>query len=229
METRNQDIEEIVSHDSLDFGRAYRIIQDKIPFEERSDVLDFVTTIDKAQNGRLYPDNYHMLIAKGDSNSEVVGVVTGYYISGLNMGFVNTLAVRKGDEGRGTGTRLREKLIEKFREDTRKNKRKRLDGVLGEVETNNPWLRRLALNPKIFPFDIRYIQPPLRQGQEGRELVLYLQSDKNPEKISKNRIIKILTDIYRDVYDIENPFEDNNFKEMLKSFENRRYISRKTI
>lgn len=54
-----------------------------MPFEERSDILDFVTTINAAQNGRLYPDNYHMLVAKEDTNPEVVGVVTGYYISDL--------------------------------------------------------------------------------------------------------------------------------------------------
>lgn len=81
----------------------------------------------------------------------------------------------------------------------------------------------------MFPFDIGYIQPPLRQGQEGRELVLYLQSDRNLKIINRDRIIKILTTIYRDVYDIENPSENPAFRKILESFENRRYISRKRI
>ncbi len=41
--------------------------------------------------------------------------------------------------------------------------------------------------------------------------------------------IRILTAVYRDIYGIENPSGSPNFRKILESFRNRKYISRKTI
>ena len=219
-------IEEIVSHSTLDFERAYGIIQERIPFEERSDIMDFIKTLDDAKAGLLHPDNYHMLITTRDS--EVLGAITGYYISEINCGFVNTLAVRARYASEGIGTNLREELIRRFKKDSKKSGKK-LNGILGEVEESNPWLRKIIANQRVFLFDIAYIQPPLREKQAERKLVLYLQGNRILKRIHRDKVAKIITSIYRNIYDIEVP--DNNlfFRKIIKSFENRRYISKKII
>ncbi len=222
MANPNFSIEEILNHDCVEFEQAYRIIQDRIPFEERSDILDFISTLDNRKKGKLAPDNYHMLVAA--KNSEVLGAITGYYINEINSGFVNTLGVKAGYEGIGIGSSLRGNLVNKFKEDS-----ENINGIIGEVEITNPWLKKLVSNPKIFTFDINYIQPPLRKVQNSRSLVLYLQREKSIEKMSTKKVIKIIEAIYKNIYDIENPQDNKYFNLILKSMGNIKYISRKTI
>lgn len=220
-------IEEIVNHDSIDFERGYNIIQDRIPFEERSDILDFITSIEQARKEELYPDSYHMLVAK--SGDDVVGVISGYYISDINCGFINTLAVKKGSEGRNIGTVLRNELIRSFRSDSNRIGNEKFGGVLGEVEERNPWLKKVVSNPQVLPFDIDYIQPPLREEQNGRKLVLYLEPNVDMKAMERGEVVRILSAIYRDIYDVKEPEKHPCFREILKSFGSRKYISRKTI
>jgi len=220
-------IEEIVNHDTVDFERGYSIIQDRIPFEERSDVLDFISSVNQARRGELSPDSYHMLVARYDG--DVIGVITGYYLSDINCGFINTLAVKIGLEGKNVGTNLRNELIGRFRRDSNKIGNESLNGVLGEIEEKNPWLKKIVSNPRVFPFDIKYIQPPLRVDKTGRELVLYLEPDEEIKTIGRDKAVRIVSAIYRNIYDIEEPEKHHCFKEILKSFESRKYISRKAI
>ncbi len=221
------DIEDVVTHDSLIFERAYSLIHDRIPFEERSDALEFVVTLDKASRREFYPDNYHMLAAK--RGSEVVGTATGYYISEINMGFINTLVVGERCTGGGIGTCLREGLIQRLEQDARDSKHKTLAGVLGEVEQSNPWLMKLISDLKVFVPDIEYIQPPLREKLSERILVLYVQARQPFKKIRRSRMVEVVRAIYRNIYDIETPESNRFFQRIVGSFVNRNYISEKKL
>jgi len=228
MINQNPSIEEIVDPNSEDIRRAYKIIENKLPYEERSDISHFTKTLMDAKEGRLDDDRYHFLISR--ENSEISGAITGYYISELDMGFVSNLAVKSGSGGKGIGTELRNGLLARFRDDSKDSKNEELSGILGEIEETNIWLRKILSNPNVFVFDINYIQPPLREGQEGKKnLVLYLQINEKLEKISTEKVTKILTAIYRNIYDINNPQENACFQDILNSIKNRKYISRKNI
>lgn len=54
MEKGRFKIEEIVNHDSIKFEEAYRIIQDRIPFEERSDMLHFIQILEGTFTSKKY-------------------------------------------------------------------------------------------------------------------------------------------------------------------------------
>lgn len=115
-------IEEVLTHDSIEFRQGYEILRKSIPLAELSPLATFAKTLEDKNNGGLGKDNYHFLNCK--TQGRITGAATGYYIAEINMGFINAIV-----------------LLNYFDEDARAAGQQHPDGYLGEVALTNPWLK----------------------------------------------------------------------------------------
>ncbi len=209
-----QIIDEIVQGDDPSLSEAIVLLQNGLLPHEVDSEADLRNSIEKRST--FFPDSYHMLTTKQDG--KVTGVSIGYYIAEVNIGFISYVVVEK-DSGRlGLGKVLRTELLRKFGEDA-KNAGKSIPlGYIGEVKDNNPWLQMLIRNYQVTPFDLPYMQPPMRADDEPSPLVLYFQ--KHPEStvaLDNRMILQSIHAIYRKIYDVKNP-EDCDYFQKIKSF-----------
>jgi hypothetical protein len=163
---------------------------------------------------------WHLIIA--EHQGRVLGVASGMYLGNINMGVVGYLAVGSSVRGSGVGSRLRSKLRTSFHRDARKIARRPLEGVIGEVRRDNPWLRALVRNDQVLALDFTYFQPQLRLGDARVPLVLYYEGIGRPrQRLSTALIRTILYTTWRRIYRIPRPLAQPVFRRMLKNLEGR--------
>ena len=220
-------IRELVDPRVREFKEGYSLICEAIPWSERGPKQQFVETLDAKKKGLLGEDNYHFITAT--TQNKVSGVATGYYISSLNMGFVNNIVIGKELRGKGLGAFLRNSLVSLFKEDSAK-RNKTLDAVLGEVEEKNPWLGKLTkdLGAKVFGFS--YVQPPVQESSPAKKLCLYIQPiGRSFDDMTKPQTIQIVREIYKNIYDMAKPETNHYYKKILDGIKSEKYIFAKGL
>ena len=221
-------IKEIERPEEKDFENALALIQENIPESEISDKNQFIEVLEAKINNRLYPDNYHLRVYS--ESDGVLAVSCGYYISEINMGLIHYLTVQKCIRSRGIGSAMRSDLLTCFDKDAFRILKKPAEGYLGEVKNTNPWLHILEEKHQVFPIDIDYFQPELRSGKGDVKFVLYYQPrNKISDSLTKTDVVEIITSIYKNVYDIKFPNENESFKKILNSVKNKTYITKKVF
>ncbi len=207
-------IDEITNSQDSVLSQAIFLLQNGLLPHEVDSEADLRKSIENQST--FFPDSYHMLTLKQDK--KILGVSVGYYIAEVNIGFISYVVVEK-DSGRlGLGKILRTELLRKFGEDAQNAGKSIPFGYIGEVKDNNPWLQMLIRNYKVTPFDLPYMQPPMREGDAPSPLVLYFQ--KHPEfagELDNKMVLQSISAIYRKIYDIKNP-ENCDYFQKIKTF-----------
>lgn len=220
-------IESISDHRHPAFSAALRLYRRVFPEEERSERSHFVEVLREKRLGLLEPFNHHFLVAL--EGSRVVGLATGSYLAGVNLGFVGYLAAAPEKTRSRIGSRLRARLVRELRRDARAAGKGDLDGMLGEVEADNPWLRQLVRRGSL-PLDFDYRQPPLGRRRRAVPLVLsYQPIGRRVLSLSTRRLRAILYAVYRRVYRVRFPLRQPAFRRMLKQIEGRRRVGRRAV
>ena len=218
-------IESVSDHRHPFFIAALRLYNRVFPAEEKIDRRYFRDMLEEKRLGLLFPFNLHFLVARrGD---RVVGLATGSYLAVVNVGFVGYLAVGRRSAGAQIGTRLRRRLVEEMRRDARASGHRDLDAVMGEVERDNPWLRHLVRERRVFALDLDYRQPPLRGQAHDVPLVLYMEPvGRRIRSLPADRVKALLYAIYRRLYRIRFPLRVPSFAYMLQQLEGRQSVGR---
>ena len=216
-------IESVDDHRTPDFRAALRLYHRVFPVKETIDQSYFVEILREKRLGLLFPFNLHFLVAR--AGGRVVGLATGSYLAVVNMGFVGYLAAAPGMKGARIGVRLRSRLVEEMRRDARASGQSDLDAVMGEVESDNPWLRHLVEHRGALALDFDYQQPALGGSGPPVPLVLYLAPIAKPiRSVPVSRMRAILYAIQRRIYRIRFPLREPSFRLMLRSLEGRRSV-----
>lgn len=188
---------------------------------ERQPLSELRSEIAEKRLGLLAAMDFHLLVAVG-ADGVVQGTVAGMYLEGVNAGYVTYLAVDPRFRGKRLAPRLREALVERFRQDARNAGFEELAWVLGEVQGDSPWLQRLLRTRGAVAFDLRYRHPGVA-GNEGAEgHVLYRQPVGDlRDELPAHLVRRILYAIYRRGYRIPYPLELVGFRAMLQELEDR--------
>ncbi|MCI0436810.1 MAG: GNAT family N-acetyltransferase [Gemmatimonadetes bacterium] len=203
--------------------RAVGLFEATFDRRDRHAVDELRAEIAEKRYGLLAPFNFHLLAAR--AGDDLIGAIMGCYLAGVNAGFVDYLAVRPGDRGRGVGRILRPRLVDQFREDAREAGRDELAWVLGEVRLENPWLRRLVETRGAIPFDLAYFHPGMRPGVHSPPYVLYRQPFGDLRKELPNALVRrILYAVYRRAYRVRYPLQHEGFMAMIEALEGRESV-----
>jgi GNAT superfamily N-acetyltransferase len=202
-------------------GSALQVIEEMFPRQDRQAPAELRSEIAEKRLGLLAGYDFHLL-AVPTPEGGVAATVAGVYLQGVNAGFVTYLASLPKYQGKRLARGLRNGLVEKFREDARREEYEDLNWVLGEVRSASPWLRRLVRHRGAIPFDLQYFHPGMDPEGGGEPYTLYRQpiGDHRPE-LPVQEVRKILYSIWRRAYRVRYPLEREGFRRMLDQLEGR--------
>lgn len=203
---------------------ALSLIADAFARPDRQPTSELRSEIAEKRLELLTALDFHLL-AMVDSAGEVRGTVSGLYLAGVNAGFISYLTVAPRFRGRRVAPALREGLIERFRDDARRDGRPELDWVIGEVRRDSRWLKRLLRRKGVLTFDLEYFHPGMDPERPHDPYVLYRQPVADGrEKIPVQVVRRILYTIYRRAYRVRYPLERHGFQRMLEELEGKELV-----
>jgi hypothetical protein len=216
-------IRELLAEHDVALDGAYRILKGAFPRGERVDRHEWVASL-REKVSRVHSDlAWHLFVA--ERGGKVIGLASGTYVGSVNVAVIGYIAIEPGIRARGLGTRLRSQLRRAFEADAVRITGGPLSAIVGEVGEGNPWLRRLARNPKVLCLDFAYYQPRLRDADEPSRFVFYYESMRRPRRrIAVTELRRLLFAVWRRVYRIPRPMERPAFRAMLRSLEGRRSV-----
>ena len=210
------------------FRPAYALLQRAFPPSELVPASEFLRSLREGTAGVWTDLHWHMIVA--ERGARVIGVATGTCFGGLNIGTIGYLAIRARSRSAGLGPKLRARLRRAFDQDSRRLGREGMDALIGEIEPDNPWLRRLVRHHHAIPLDLTYFQPPVRPTEPEVPLVLYYQPLRRARKrLPVAEVRRLLYAIWRRGYRIASPLEDARFRRMLRSLEGRKWVGAREL
>jgi hypothetical protein len=216
-------IREVTDPKDPAIGPTYALLKRAFSVNERVPVAEWRASLLERVRGVWSQFTWHLIVAERDDR--VIGLATGTYLGSVNVGMIGYLATARGTRAMGVGTRLRAKLRDHFRRDAKAALGRDLDAVLGEVSSKNPWLGRLARQPRVLVLDIPYFQPRLFPDDEPSPFMLYYESiEQETRSIAVSHLRRLLFAIWRDSYRVSRPLSRPAFKQMMKALEGRRRI-----
>ena len=210
------------------FRRAHRLLSRAFPTLEMLPISDWEDAMEERAE-RLWTDiDWHVLVA--ERGTSLVGAASGSYVGTVNVGIIGYIAVDPGARSRGIGLRLRRHLLRAFERDARRIARRQLRAVVGEVRSDNPWLRHLVTHEGAIALDFPYYQPALGVKRTPVPLVLYYQPLDGPKSsVSVSELRRLLYTMWRRPYRIARPLTRPMFRRMLKSLEGRRRVGQREL
>lgn len=203
--------------------KAFRVLKHSLPTTELVRLADFVSSVAARAAGFWADLLWHVIVQ--ERGKFLTGVVTGAYLTAINVGFVGYLAVDRTLRGVGIGQTLRDRLLDVFQRDARRRHHEAVAAIVGEVEPDNPWLAKLVREKGALALDIPYYQPPIRPGAEAVPLVLYYQPlGERRESLPAAEVGALLYQIWRHAYQVVRPWQDPLFAEMLEAVAGREEI-----
>lgn len=222
-------LEEILDERDPRAEAALGLIAGAFQRPERQPLSELRSEIAEKRLGLLAAMDFHLLVAVGE-DGKVQGTVAGMYLEGVNAGYITYLAVDPRFQGRRLAPRLREALVDRFRQDAWNAGFDELAWVLGEVMGDSPWLERLLRTRGAVAFDLQYCHPGVTRDGNPDGHVLYRQpvGDRR-EELPAQLVRRILYAIYRRGYRIPYPLDAPGFQAMLDDLENRSTVGPATL
>lgn len=217
-------IVEVLDERTVTADGALDLIRRAFPPRERQPIEQIAMEITEKRLGLLTSYDFHLLAAVSPEQ-EVMAVVSGVYLGGVNTGFVTYLAVDAEHRQRRLGRRLRVALVDAFRRDAVLLDWPDLAAVVGEVRLDSPWLHRLVRDRAVLPLDLTYYHPGEDPDQPDAEWILYRQpiADSRPN-LPAVEVRQLLYAIWRRAYRVRWPLERHGFTAMLREMEGREVV-----
>ena len=208
--------------------KAYRILKHSFPSSELVRLADFLGTLTVRAAGFWADLLWHVIVV--EQGRFLTGVVTGAYLTAMNVGFIGYLAVDRALRTQGLGHRLRNRLLDVFQRDAWRRRHAAVSAVVGEIEADNPWLGTLVREHHAIALDLPYFQPPVRPGAEAVPLVLYYQPlGERRTSLPTLEVGALLYHIWRHAYQVVRPWQDPLFVEMLEAIAGRDEIGGRSL
>ena len=116
----------------------------------------------------ISPNRFHYIVAKNDD--QIVGLAIFYFLSEVNLGYLEYITVKPEYRGHGVGRRIYEKVIETLKQDSQ-----HLSGIIFEVRNISRDLKarkEFFLRIGAIPIDLSFY--PLREEIINSGLLLML-------------------------------------------------------
>lgn len=199
---------------------ALRLIVEMFAPGDRQSTSTLLSEVAESRMELLAGDGFHLFTALEDGRA--MGTAIGVYLRGVNAGFILYIAVRPEYRSKELARTLRRALGVAFRSDARRNGRDELAWIMGEVEAESAWLRRLVREREVIPFDLTYYHPGMSPGEADKEYILYRDpvGDERPE-LPAQLVRQIIYDIYRRGYRVSYPLVHPGFAAMIEELEDR--------
>ena len=200
---------------------ALELVLEMFAPEDRQSTRALLSEIAESRMELLEGDGFHLITALSE-DGRPMGTIVGVYLMAVNAGFILYLAVRPEFLKRELARTLRRALAEAFRSDARRNGRGELAWVVGEIQAESAWLRRLVREREVIPFDLTYYHPGMSPGSGDKEYILYRDpvGDTRPE-LPARLVRQIIYDIYRRAYRVSYPLVHPGFAAMIDELEGR--------
>ncbi len=201
--------------------QALKLVQEMFAPEDRQSTRALLSEIAESRMELLEGDGFHLITALSE-DGRPMGTIVGVYLMAVNAGFILYLAVRPEYRQRELARTLRRALADAFRSDARKNGRGELAWVVGEIEAESAWLRRLVRERGAIPFDLTYYHPGMTPGAAEKEYILYRDPvGDHRETLPAQLVRQIIYDIYRRGYRLSYPLLHSGFAAMIEELDGR--------
>lgn len=221
-------VREILTEDDPAFRPAHALLRASFHRAEMLPVADWRNAM-RERNERLWTDvNWHLLVA--ERSGRLLGACSGSYLGNLNIGIVGYIAVTGAARSAGLGPRMRNALRRRFEADARQAGHPALRAIVGEVRSDNPWLRHLVRREGAIALDFPYVQPSLGGGRDVVPLVMYYQPlDRPRTSLPAAEVRRMLYSMWRRAYRVARPLHDPAFRRMLRSLAGRRRVGQANL
>ena len=196
---------------------ALQLIVDSFAPPHRQPIEQLRMEVAEKRLGLLNMTDFHLLAA-AKRDGGILGVVSGVYLSGINAGLVTYLVVQRAGRGHGLGSELRAALVSHFRADAKRAGHEDLAYVVGEVESESPWLTRL-LRDGALPFRFDYYHPGMEPGSDQRYTLYRQPVGDTRDPLPRSTIRQIIYAIYRRGYRVRYPLGRRGFRAMLEALD----------
>jgi GNAT superfamily N-acetyltransferase len=129
---------------------ALKLIVEMFPPSDRQSTSALLSEVAESRMELLEGDGFHLFTALSEEGRPM-GTAIGVYLRAVNAGFILYIAVRPEYRSREAARTLRRELAMAFREDAKRNGRGELAWVIGEIEAESAWLRRLVRERNVIP------------------------------------------------------------------------------
>jgi len=210
------------------FAAGYALLHATFPRGKLLARRDWVEVIREREAGLWSDTAWHLLVAR--RGRRLLGVASGSYLGGLNVGMVGYLAVAHGARAAGVGQRLRRGLREAFERDAERVHHRRLHAIVGEVHADNPWLRHVVHRRGAIALDLPYYQPRMGWRRPPIQLVLYYQPlGERLRSVPAAEVRRLAYAIWRNVYRVPRPLAQPAFRTTLAALEGRERVGQRPL
>jgi ribosomal protein S18 acetylase RimI-like enzyme len=213
-----------ITDERTDLARsALKLIEHTFARQDRHSIDELQSEIEEKRLELLRPYDFHLIVLASEAGI-VHAAGIGVYLAGVNCGFVDYLAVSEEYRGRGLGHALRDQLAAAFDANAIEAGHGRLNAILGEVRSDNPWLIELVRNGRAIPLHLTYYHPGLPLGGEKR-YVLYRQPVGDlRQELPAAEVRRIIYAVFRRAYRVRYPTQRENFRAMIEELDTREIV-----
>lgn len=177
--------------------------------------------IEDVRLNRTEGGEYHLLAMLPPGSDEPIAAAAGIYLEAVNVGFVAYLAVSEDVRGKGLGQALREELVNAFRGQALRAGLP-LRAVVGEVERDSAWLRRLVREGRAIPLDVPYFHPWMYT--EGKYALYFEPLEDKRWELPPKEVAAIIETIWRRAYGVDDPDRSKTFRYMMSRLDGRERV-----
>jgi hypothetical protein len=208
---------------------ALGLIERAFPPSERQPIEQIAMEISEKRLGLLTSYDFH-LFAAVSPEGRAVGVSSGIYLSGVNVGLITYLAVDPEYRDESLGRTMRLTLTNAFGRDAFAHDSRQLAAIVGEVRLESPWLQRLVRERSVLPLDLGYYHPGETPTEDDARWILYREpvADRRRE-LPTVEVRRMLYAIYRRAYRVRWPLAHPSFRAMLEELEGREFVSTREV
>lgn len=210
-------------------GNFYtEVYMDCFPNDDERETFDNLITY--LRNGEKATDyKYHILLAI-DENDEVIGGGIFDYFNDTNAGIIEFLSVRSDMQTSGIGTQIYKKIYAILSADAYNNGKKKLSNVFCEIDA--PEYSKASVKKYLYFWNkqgykhlaFSYIQPSLSPMQESVDGLWFAVANFSGENVTGNYVLQVIYDYMKYAMQIDNPYENLEYKKMKQELSNREKI-----
>lgn len=217
--------QEISDPSSPAFQEAYDLYDGEFPDSEKEPLAAFKKWLTNKAEGKLAPDNYHLLAVRKVAKGPLVAIASFHYVAAANIGFLGYLVVAEAWRGAGVGSQVFQEIKTILKEDGRNAGKDYPFGIFTELEwldaddTGTEDRLRFWSKQNTLPLDFDWRYPPLEKGKVSAKMYLAFCPFSKKDYLDIAEASKVVRAIYHSIYSKDET--DPDLQYVLQSIKSR--------